>query len=145
MLFLVCKIPLLARRTRPSAARDDRVSCIQCHVIPSELYKILYLTLFESHLSYGITAWGGICKNLLQPLFITQKKCIIVLFGDKVVYKIPYRRAPRLACRVRRASKGILHTSDKDAYMVKFKTCARTRLFENRCLGEPSKTIISQL
>ena len=25
----VCKIPLLARRTRPSAARDDRVSCIQ--------------------------------------------------------------------------------------------------------------------
>ena len=26
---LVCKIPLLARRTRPSAARDDRVSCIQ--------------------------------------------------------------------------------------------------------------------
>ena len=25
----MCKIPLLARRTRPSAARDDRVSCIQ--------------------------------------------------------------------------------------------------------------------
>ena len=34
MFPLVCKIPLLARRTRPkgrpSAARDDRVSCIQC-------------------------------------------------------------------------------------------------------------------
>ena len=28
-----------------------------------------------------------------------------------VVYKMPYRRAPRLACRVRRASKGILHTT----------------------------------
>ena len=27
--MIVCKIPLLARRTRPSAARDDRVSCIQ--------------------------------------------------------------------------------------------------------------------
>ena len=26
---LVYKIPLLARRTRPSAARDDRVYCIQ--------------------------------------------------------------------------------------------------------------------
>ena len=27
--MVVCKMPLLARRTRPSAARDDRVSCIQ--------------------------------------------------------------------------------------------------------------------
>ena len=37
-----------------------------------------------------------------------------------VVYKIPYRRAPRLACRplgrVRRASKGILHTNFNDVY-----------------------------
>ena len=74
------------------------------HVIPSELYKNVYLTLFESHLSYGITAWGGISKNLLQPLFITQKKCIRIMFGDK------------------------------DAYMDKFKTCARTRSFENRFL-----------
>ena len=87
------------------------------HVIPSELYKNVYLTLFESHLSYGITAWGGISKNLLQPLFITQKKCIRVMFGDK------------------------------DAYMDKFKTCARTRSFENRFLGkdffqgEPSKPL----
>ena len=38
------------------------------HVIHRELYKNVYLTLFESHFSYGITAWGGISKNLLQPL-----------------------------------------------------------------------------
>ena len=87
------------------------------HVIPSELYKNVYLNLFESHLSYGITAWGGISKNLLQPLLITQKKCIRVMFGDK------------------------------DAYMDKFKTCARTRSFENRFLGKdffqgkPSKSL----
>ena len=56
------------------------------HDIPSELYKNVYLTLFESHLSYGITAWGGISKNLLQTLFITQKKCIRVMFGDKDAY-----------------------------------------------------------
>ena len=35
-LHFVCKIPLLARRTRPkgrpSAARDDRVSCIQHYI-----------------------------------------------------------------------------------------------------------------
>ena len=65
------------------------------HVIPNELYKNLYLTLFESHLSYGITAWGGVSKNLLKSLLTTQKKCIRILFGDK------------------------------DAYMAKFETCAR--------------------
>ena len=33
----------------------------------------LYDTLFESHLSYGISAWGGISFKKLEPLFITQK------------------------------------------------------------------------
>ena len=87
------------------------------HVIPNELYKNLYLTLFESHLSYGITAWGGVSKNLFKSLFTTQKKCIRIMFGDK------------------------------DAYMAKFETCARTRTFESRILGreffqrEPSKPL----
>ena len=35
---VVCKIPLLARRTRPSAARDDRVSCIQSFRSTAERY-----------------------------------------------------------------------------------------------------------
>ena len=38
--------------------------------------------------------------------------------ASKVVYKIPYRRAPRLACRVRRASKGILHTTIKVTFGI---------------------------
>ena len=46
------------------------------HVIPNELYKNLYLTLFESHLSYGITAWGGVSKNLL-----------IIIHNPKKVYQ----------------------------------------------------------
>ena len=32
------------------------------HVIPSELYKNVYLTLFESHLSYGVE-FPKICFN----------------------------------------------------------------------------------
>ena len=31
--------------------------------IPEELFKNLYFTLFESHLSYDITLWGGISNN----------------------------------------------------------------------------------
>ena len=73
--------------------------------IPPELYKNLYHTLFESHLSYGISAWGGISNTSIEPLFITQKKCIRVMFGDR------------------------------KAYLEKFNTCARARSYENRMLG----------
>ena len=37
--------------------------------IPEDLYKSFYFTLFESHLSYGITVWGGVSNNKLEPLF----------------------------------------------------------------------------
>ena len=75
------------------------------YVIPNELYKNLYHTLFESHLSYGITTWGGVSKNKIAPIFITQKKCIRILFGDR------------------------------EAYLDKFRTCARCRTYEDRILG----------
>ena len=67
--------------------------------IPAHLHKDLYHTLFESHLSYGITVWGNLSQNKVTPLFISQKKCIRILFGDK------------------------------EAYLDKFRTCARTRPF----------------
>ena len=54
--------------------------------IPEDLYKSLYSTLFESHLSYGITVWGGVSNNKLEPLFKLQKKCMRILFGDKEAY-----------------------------------------------------------
>ena len=73
--------------------------------IPEELYKDLYCTLFESHLAYGITVWGGVTKSKLDKIFKVQKKCIRILFGDK------------------------------EAYLNKFKTCARTRPLELQRLG----------
>ena len=72
--------------------------------IPAELYKDLYYTLFESHLTYGITVWGGVKNNKIETLFKIQKKCIRILFGDK------------------------------EAYLNKFKTCARTREFNHQNL-----------
>ena len=35
--------------------------------IPEDLYKSLYFTLFESHLYYGISVWGGVSNNKLEP------------------------------------------------------------------------------
>ena len=74
--------------------------------IPKHLYKDIYHTLFESHLSYGISSWGGISQNKLKPLFITQKKCVRVMFGDN------------------------------EAYFNKFMTCVRTRPRESQKLGK---------
>ena len=65
--------------------------------VPASIHKNLYHSLFESHLSYGITVWGGSSNNKLQPLFVAQKKCIRIMFGDK------------------------------QGYLDKFKTCARAR------------------
>ena len=73
--------------------------------IPKIMHKDLYHTLFESHLSYGISVWGGVSYNKLKPLFLTQKKCIRIIFGDS------------------------------KAYFDKFRTCARTRIIGNQTLG----------
>ena len=73
--------------------------------VPAEMYKSLYHTLFESHLSYGITVWGGISIPKLQPLFFAQKHCIRILFGDR------------------------------EAYREKFKTCVRVRPYNSQKLG----------
>ena len=73
--------------------------------IPSSMHKSIYHTLFESHLTYGLTVWGGIPENRLKPLFTLQKQCIRILFGDKL------------------------------AYFDKFSTCTRARPFNNQILG----------
>ena len=73
--------------------------------LPESLYKQLYHSLFESHLGFAISVWGGVSKNQINPLFITQKKCIRALFGDY------------------------------ESYQDKFKTCARVRPINSQRLG----------
>ena len=73
--------------------------------IPPSLHKDLYHTLFESHLTYGISVWGGISSNKMAPVLTSQKHCIRILFGDR------------------------------QAYLEKFKTSARTRSTEAQKLG----------
>ena len=90
--------------------------------IPVEYYKTKYSALFESHLSFGITVWGVALKSTpSEKLFITQKHCIRVLFGDL------------------------------DAYLDKHSTCARAREFVRQKLGfdfykkEHTKPIFNRL
>ena len=88
--------------------------------LPAHLYKQIYHSLFESHLSYAISVWGGVSVNKLDPIFRTQKKCIRIMFGNT------------------------------EAYLEKFHTCVRARPFSEQKLGaefyikEPSKPLFKK-
>ncbi len=63
--------------------------------LPESLYRQLYFTLFESHLSYCISAWGGASQQCLTSVFIAQKHCLRVLFGDREAYFEKFRTTAR--------------------------------------------------
>ena len=89
--------------------------------IPKLHYMKIYNSLFISHLTYGISCWGGIPHYKLQKLFAIQKRCIRLLFGKELSF-------------------------DHSDY---YKTCARSRTFQNHmsphdfCL-EHTKPIFSE-
>ena len=90
--------------------------------VPADLYLKIYNALFESHLSYGISVWGTSIKDKANDkLFIIQKHCIRILFGDL------------------------------DAYLEKQSTCARARPYKQQKLGaryfekEHTKPIFNRL
>lgn len=50
-------------------------------VIPDETKRMLYFSLFHSHLVYGIAVWGTAGSSLISQLQTTQNKAIKNLFG----------------------------------------------------------------
>ena len=96
------QIEALLKRLRSASGSLKRIR----HNIPKEYYKSIYYSLFESHLSYCITVFGKANRSLTDRLFITQKHCMRILFGDL------------------------------EKYIDKFKTCARTRPLESQRLGQ---------
>ena len=51
--------------------------------IPHQHYKTIYHSLFLSHLTYGISCWGGAYSSKLLKLFNIQKRCMRILFGTQ--------------------------------------------------------------
>ena len=56
--------------------------------IPKSQYMKIYNSLFISHLTYGISAWGGIVipHYKLEKLFAIQKRCTRLLFGKRISF-----------------------------------------------------------
>ena len=111
-------IEYLRKKLRSTTRALNRIK----HSVPGEHYQQIYSALLESHLAYGISVWGSALKD--QPndkLFITQKRCIRILFGDL------------------------------NAYLDKHATCARARPYTKQRLGaaffekEHTKPIFNRL
>lgn len=54
------------------------------NVLPTNVCKMVYYSLVESILDYGIIVWGGACKTVLSSLNVAQKYIIkIMMFKNK--------------------------------------------------------------
>ena len=71
--------------------------------VPKSEYMKIYDALFNSHLSYCISSWGGIPKSKLEGIFLIQKRCMRLLFGSE-------------------------YSFDHSGY---YETCARVRTYED--------------
>ena len=54
--------------------------------IPKAEYMKIYNALFQSHLTYCISCWGGISSYKLQKVFAIQKRCLRLLFGKELSF-----------------------------------------------------------
>ena len=97
-----CAYRLPPEKLRIALATIRRIS----GCIPALYHKSIYHTLFESHISYCISVWGGAKKTLIENVFTLQKRAVQCLFGDR------------------------------DSFMNKFCTAARTRQYGEQFLGE---------
>ena len=84
-------IDALSKKLRCNTGQINRIK----DFIPAKYHKTLYHTLFESHLAYGVTVWGGVSETKLSSLKTAQKHCIRVLFGDKAAYLDKFCTAAR--------------------------------------------------
>ena len=119
-----CKIPQVSKTKFLGVIIDDKLSwedhishienkLKSCLVVmkrvvpyvPKTQYNNIYHSLFLSHLTYGISAWGGVPKYKLNKIFSIQKRCIRLLFGVQFSY-------------------------DHSEY---YETCARVRTYDEHC------------
>jgi len=54
--------------------------------LPIKSLKMVYFSLVESIISYGIIGWGGTAKTILKPLAILQKRILKIILGKPLTY-----------------------------------------------------------
>lgn len=110
--------------------------------VPKDLYRDLYYTLFHSHLSYCIDVWGGVSSNMLNQLFVVQKLCVRILFGDKETYFDKFKTCAR--CRPlceQRLGYSFYRKEHSKPLFVKHDIMAVRNLYSYRCIMEVFKIL----
>lgn len=131
----------LNRKLRSACGRIYRIK--KC--LPDSLYKQLYHSLFESHLGFSISVWGGISSNQLKSLFITQKKCVRILFGDCESFTDKYRTCARARpIKSQRLGTEFYTQESTKPLFAKHDILAVENLYRYRCLMELFKIIKSR-
>ena len=49
------------------------------HIVNKDSLSFLYSSLIEPHLTYCIEVWGNACKCNLHPLYVKQKRVILLV------------------------------------------------------------------
>ena len=110
--------------------------------VPKTLHKDLYYTLFESHLSYCIDVWGGVSSNTLKPLFVVQKQCIRLLFGDKEKFLEKFQTCARCRPRNEQQLKGNFYRKEPSKPLfIKHDIMAVENIYNYRCIIEVFKIL----
>ena len=123
----------LNKKLRSISGRICRIKTF----LPETLHKQIYHSLFESHLSFAISVWGGVSNNQLEPLFITQKKCIRILFGDYESYIDKYRTCARVrSFESQRLGSQFYKKESTKPLFTKYKILAVVNLYKLRCIME---------
>ena len=125
-------IEALNKKLKSACGRIYRIK----NCLPSKLHKQIYHTLFESHLAFAISVWGGVSLNVIEPVFITQKKCIRMMFGDTNAYQDKFKtcaRARPIKCKIMMRESSIKTSKSKDPLYV-IKPCIQCARKKNKKL-----------
>ena len=71
-LSWIPQLKSLAKKLRCCTGQLSRIK----NSISKSIHKSLYHTLFESHLTYGITVWGKVSNVKINPVFVAEKYCL---------------------------------------------------------------------
>ena len=128
-------IEILNKKLKSLCGRIYRIK----RLLPEHLYKQLYHTLFESHLSYAISVWGGISLN--HPI-LTQKKCIRIIFGDNETFFDKFRKCARVRAKENKKLGLNFYTKESSKPIFKkMKLLTVKSLYRQRCIMKIFKII----